>query len=107
MSNRVLTLSSQPGGIHPLGVVVESLHFVNAHRLMPRPRPEAQRSAVGGRMKKMLWRKPIVLGLLLITMVSGAYAQNRFEIEPFVGARFGGGGHLNTPGGGFLSRGMR
>jgi hypothetical protein len=31
MSNRVLTLSSRPGGIHPLGVVVESLHFVNAH----------------------------------------------------------------------------
>ena len=41
MSNRVLTLSSQPGGIHPLGVVVESLHFVNAHLLMPRPGPEA------------------------------------------------------------------
>jgi hypothetical protein len=37
MSNPVPTLSSQPGGIHPLGVVVESLHFVNAHRLMPRP----------------------------------------------------------------------
>jgi hypothetical protein len=31
MSNRVLTLSSRPGDIHPLGVVVESLHFVNAH----------------------------------------------------------------------------
>jgi len=48
-------------------------------------------------MKKMLWSKPIVLGLLLITMVSGAYAQNRFEIEPFVGARFGGRITINTP----------
>jgi hypothetical protein len=48
-------------------------------------------------MKEMLWRKPIVLGLLLITMVSGAYAQNRFEIEPFVGARFGGRITINTP----------
>ena len=48
-------------------------------------------------MKKMLWRKPIVLGLLLITMVSGAYAQNRFEIEPFAGARFGGRITINTP----------
>ena len=44
-------------------------------------------------MKEMLWRKPMFLGLLLITMVSGAYAQNRFEIEPFVGARFGGRDH--------------
>src|ERR1700730_5618124 len=97
MSNRVLTLFSRPGGIHPLGVVVESLHFVNAHRPMPRPGPEAQRSAVGGRMEKMLWRKPIFLGFLLITMVSGAHAQNRFEIEPFVGARFGGRITINTP----------
>ena len=48
-------------------------------------------------MRKMVWRKPIVLGLLLITMVSGAYAQNRFEIEPFAGARFGGRITINTP----------
>ena len=43
MSNRVLTLSSRPGGIHPLGVVVESLHFVNAHT-EARPRSLEMRS---------------------------------------------------------------
>lgn len=45
----------------------------------------------------MFWRKTILLTFLLATMVSGAYAQNRFEIEPFVGARFGGRITINTP----------
>ena len=45
----------------------------------------------------MLWRKIILLTLLLTATASGAYAQNRFEIEPFVGARFGGRITINTP----------
>ena len=45
----------------------------------------------------MLWRKVILLGFVLAIMGSTAYAQNRFEIEPFVGARFGGRIIINTP----------
>lgn len=45
----------------------------------------------------MFWRKAIPLTFLLVTSVSGAYAQNRFEIEPFVGVRFGGRININTP----------
>jgi hypothetical protein len=45
----------------------------------------------------MLSRKIILLTFLMTTIASGAYAQNRFEIEPFVGARFGGRITINTP----------
>ena len=45
----------------------------------------------------MFSRKMILLTFLVTTMVSGAYAQNRFEIEPFAGARFGGRITINTP----------
>jgi len=45
----------------------------------------------------MLWRKTILLTFLLTATASCAYAQNRFEIEPFVGARFGGRITINTP----------
>lgn len=45
----------------------------------------------------MFSRKMILLAFLVMRMVSGAYAQNRFEIEPFVGARFGGRITINTP----------
>lgn len=45
----------------------------------------------------MFRRNLILLTFLLTTMVTGAYAQNRFEIEPFVGARFGGRIAINTP----------
>jgi len=38
----------------------------------------------------MFWRKTVLLMFLLVTTFSGAYAQNRYEIEPFVGVRFGG-----------------
>src|SRR5690242_12504390 len=44
----------------------------------------------------MSWRKTIVLMFLLVTITSGAYAQNRYEIEPFVGVRFGGRVNINT-----------
>src|SRR6202047_2037227 len=45
----------------------------------------------------MFWRKMILLTFLLTATASSAYAQNRFEIEPFVGARFGGRITINTP----------
>jgi len=45
----------------------------------------------------MLLRNAILLTVLVSTMVTGAYAQNRFEIEPFAGARFVGHITINTP----------
>ena len=45
----------------------------------------------------MFWRKVILTTFIVATMVCGAYAQNRFEIEPFIGDRFGGRIRINTP----------
>jgi opacity protein-like surface antigen len=45
----------------------------------------------------MLWRKLMVVSFLLVTIALSGHAQNRFEIEPFVGTRFGGRIIVNTP----------
>lgn len=45
----------------------------------------------------MVSRKAICVAFLFVAVVSSAYAQNRFEIEPFVGTRFGGRIAINTP----------
>jgi len=45
----------------------------------------------------MFWRKTVLLMCVMVTTLSGAYAQNRYEIEPFVGVRFGGRIHINSP----------
>jgi opacity protein-like surface antigen len=45
----------------------------------------------------MFWRKLFLLMFLLMTVISGARAQTRYQIEPFVGLRFGGRVTINTP----------
>jgi len=45
----------------------------------------------------MFWRRILLLMFLLTAAISGAHAQTRYQIEPFVGLRFGGRVAINTP----------